>query len=159
MKKRFLDWYPGEVLDRSTMPGPQFLEKVLHQNKEDHPLRWLPWDHILSVEQEEDIVRHKNRSRTPSSDIAVRMPIRWEAQLKLPDGGISGAPYFVTRMQTVRRNAYAMCGYVHLQRWKAIDAQFQVYYTKQYSSNLRPPNLEEAIETDPQVWTQALHDG
>ena len=77
-------------------------------------MRWLPWDQILSVEQEEDNVRNKSKSRTPSSDIAVMMSIMWEGQIKLPDGGIRGAPYFVTRMQTVRRNAYAMCGYFHL---------------------------------------------
>ena len=96
------------MLDRSTMPGQKLLEKVPHKNKEDHPLRWHPWDQILSVAKEEVIVRNKSRSRTPSSDIAVMMSILWEEQIKLPDGGISGAPYFVTRMQTVRRNAYAM---------------------------------------------------
>lgn len=73
--------------------------------------------------------------------------------MKIQDGQMSGAPFFMSRLQTVRRNAYSMCTDVHLQVWKKLDMKLLTFYTKRYSSNLRAPDNQEAIEADQEMWT------
>ena len=121
LKESFLEFYPGEVLDRTTMPGRKLLEKVHHQTHPGNELRWLPWEQLMNQEQEEEAVRLKTKNRVPGSDWGMFMHLLWEDQMKSQDGQMSGAPFFISRLQTVRRNAYSMCADVHLQVWKKLD--------------------------------------
>ena len=121
------------------MQGRKLLEKVHHQARPGNELRWLPWEQLMNQEQEEEAVRLKTKNRVPGSDWGMFMHLLWEDQMKIQDGQMSGAPFFISRLQTVRRNAYSMCTDVHLQVWKKLDMEFLTFYTKRYSSNLRAP--------------------
>lgn len=56
LKESFLEFFPGEVLDRTTMPGRKLLEKVHHQTRPGNELRSLPWAQLMNQEQEEEAV-------------------------------------------------------------------------------------------------------
>lgn len=77
----------------------------------------------------------------------------WEYQMNIQDGQLPGAPFFISRLQTVRRNAHSMCTDVHLQVWKKLDMQCLTLYTKRYSSNRWAPDNQEAIEAAQEMWT------
>jgi hypothetical protein len=66
----------------------------------------------------------------------------WEETLSLADSQMSKAPWFIERMQTLRRTAYVMCTNVHLMVWKKLDMKFMSLYNKKYSGNLRAPDVK-----------------
>ena len=101
LKSDFLEAYPGEILDKSTTPGTKLLERVHFQAQEPQPFRWLPWDQVLSQEQEEELIRTKAKARLPSSDVGMLLQAMWEDQLRLPENQISGAPFFVSKLQAM----------------------------------------------------------
>lgn len=80
LKESFLEFYPGEVLDRTTMPGRKLLETGHHQTRPGNELRWLPWEQLMNQAQEEEAVRLKTKNRVPGSDWGMFMHRLWEDQ-------------------------------------------------------------------------------
>ena len=144
LKTSYVTNYPGEVLDKSNTPGQNMLERVYHQSREGMALKWLPWNQILSIEQEEEVLRNKTNNRTPVNDWSLWVQLMWEESVKLPEGQITGAPWCIQRILTLRRTAYSMVTEVHINLWKEVGMAFMPFYTKRYSNNLRPPDFKEA---------------
>lgn len=112
---------------------------MYHQSREGMALKWLPWNHILSIEQEEDVLRDKTNNRTPVNYWFLWVQLMWEESVKLPEGQITGAPWCAQRILTLRRTAYSMVTEVHMNLWNEVDMACMSFHTKRYSNNLSPP--------------------
>ena len=111
--------YPGELLDEDTMPSIRLLSLVQHSLKPGEKIRWIPWQFRLSSKQYTEIMEAKSSK-----------PMRTEAQLlasalyddtpEMPVAHLLSASW-LSRIQTVYRNAWALCGAAHLNNLKAFD--------------------------------------
>ena len=105
--------YPGELLDEDTMPSIRLLSLVQHSLKPGEKIRWIPWQFRLSSKQYTEIMEAKSSK-----------PMRTEAQLLasalyddtpgMPVAHLRLSASWLSRIQTVYRNAWALCGAAHL---------------------------------------------
>ena len=111
--------YPGELLDEDTMPSIRLLSLVQHSLKPGEKIRWIPWQFRLSSKQYTEIMEAKSSK-----------PMRTEAQLlasalyddtpEMPVAHLRLSASWLSRIQTVYRNAWTLCGAAHLNNLKAL---------------------------------------
>ena len=99
--------YPGKLLDADTTPS-----SLVHEGlKPGQSLKWVPWQYRLSSRQYQE-----RMEANPSGPLGVAAPepgfFRRHAR------GLCGAPLGI---QTVFRNALALCQAAHLSNLKAFD--------------------------------------
>ena len=146
--------YPdtGELLDEDTMPSIRLLSLVQHSLKPGEKIRWIPWQFRLSSKQYTEIMEAKSSK-----------PMRTEAQLlasalyddtpEMPVAHLRLAASWLSRIQTVYRNAWALCGAAHLNNLKAFDKRVLDLALPDLADNsLRGPKTQELLAADRKIW-------
>ena len=144
--------YPGELLDEDTMPSIRLLSLVQHSLKPGEKIRWIPWQFRLSSKQYTEIMEAKSSK-----------PMRAEAQLlasalyddtpEMPVAHLRLAASWLSRIQTVYRNAWALCGAAHLNNLKAFDKRVLDLALPDLADNsLRGPTTQELLAADRNIW-------
>eukprot|EP00439_Symbiodinium_sp_Y106_P016871 s5764_g2.t1 len=144
--------YPGELLDEDTMPSIRLLSLVQHSLKSGERIRWIPWQLRLSSKQYTEIMEARSSK-----------PLRTEAQLlasalydDTPEMAVAHlrlSASWLTRIQTVFRNAWALCGAAHLNNLKAFDKRLlDLALPDLADSSLRGPTTQELLAADRKIW-------
>ena len=145
--------YPGELLDEDTMPSIRLLSLVQHSLKPGEKIRWIPWQFRLSSKQYTEIMEAKSSK-----------PMRPEAQLlasalyddtpEMPVAHLRLSASWLSRIQTVYRNAWALCGAAHLNNLKAFDKRvLDLALPDLADSSLRGPTTQELLAADRKIWS------
>ena len=153
--------YPGELLDEDTMPSIRLLSLVQHSLKPGEKIRWIPWQFRLSSKQYTEIMEAKSSK-----------PMRTEAQLlasalyddtpEMPVAHLRLSASWLSRIQTVYRNAWALCGAAAADRkiwgtigalvsagWSMDEALYEVTSIRSDLSNLLQPRPRNALPSTP----------
>ena len=153
MVDKFKANYPGELLDRDSMPSIRLLSLVHHSLKPGEKIRWIPWQFRLSARQYQEHMEAKTAK-----------PLRTEAQIiasaffdetpEVPVEHMRLAAAWLDRIQTVFRNAWALCGAAHLRNLKALDKKVKELCLHQPDAQLglRTPTTAELISADRKIW-------
>ena len=149
MKETFRAHYPGELLDKCTVPGDRFWSLVHAQCRPAGRFKWIPWNQVLSEAKESEILEAK-ALRTPRADVSALTQMLWDEVPHISDSEVRASPWWISQLQAIRRNAYALSGGCHLANFKKLDTRFLTHYTCHYeeSSGLRAPTLSEAMSAD-----------
>ena len=153
MVDKFKANYPGELLDQDSMPSIRLLSLVHHSLKPGEKIRWIPWQFRLSARQYQEHMEAKTAK-----------PLRTEAQIiasaffdetpEVPVEHMRLAAAWLDRIQTVFRNAWALCGAAHLHNLKALDKKVKELCLRQPDAQLglRTPTTAELISADRKIW-------
>ena len=157
MKESFRANYPGELLDASTTPGQRYWAVVHSQVRTPGKYKWVPWNQIVSEKREGELLEAK-ALKTPRSELGMLGAMLFDEIPHIPEADIRASPWWISQLQTVRRNALALAGGAHLANLKKFDARFLSLYTKQYdeASGLRAPNLAEAMAADRDIFEKTF---
>ena len=133
------------------MPSIRLLSLVQHSLKPGEKIRWIPWQFRLSSKQYTEIMEAKSSK-----------PMRTEAQLasalyddtpEMPVAHLRLAARWLSRIQTVYRNALALCGAAHLTNLKAFDKRVLDLALPDLADNsLRGPTTQELLTADRKIW-------
>ena len=128
-----------------------------HMTSPGQHLKWIPWPLCMSEAQEEKWAEEK-ATRIPKADAFAILQLAWDNPPRLAANEMGSSPYWISRLQLVRRNAFAMCQLAHLARLKALDEKFLSAYTDSLPlhSHLRAINLQELMEGERRVWTSVF---
>ena len=160
MIEQFRNADTSEHLDSDTMPSIRLLSLVHQWFRPHGSIKWVPWQLRLSAKQYQEIIE----ARTAKT-------LRTEAQListalfdETPEQCIDKAflsPAWLTRCQTVMRNAIALCNGARLRILKAFDAKVFELATQSMAadSGLRTVNTAELLQADRKLWSElgAMH--
>ncbi|CAE7408610.1 unnamed protein product [Symbiodinium sp. KB8] len=141
--KDFQQNYPGEHLDGDAMPSVRLLSIVHRWFVPGNAISWIPWQLRLS-EKTAAFLSAALFDDTPE------MPV---AHLRL-------SPAWLGRIQTVFRNAIALCKGAHLQRLKAYDKKVLDLATQAPTDpSLRTVSTSELVSADRKLWKEisSLH--
>ena len=144
--------YPGELLDDDTMPSIRLRSLVQHSLKPGEKIRWIPWQFRLSAKQYTEIMEAKSSK-----------PMRTEAQLlasalyddtpEMPVAHLRLAASWLSRIKTVYRNAWSLCGAAHLNNLKAFDKRvLDLALPDLTDPSPRGPTTQELLAADRKVW-------
>ena len=122
----------------------------------DNVFEWLTWTKIMSVEQEKSYKDKVKPEDPPAPELSAIFGRLLTHNPHLDEADLSTAPFRLSRMFQVRRNAYAMCGLAHLASIKILDDKMIEFMTVRHSaeSGLRNPTLAELKEADRHVWEE-----
>ena len=160
MVEQFRNAYTSEHLDSDTMPSIRLLSLVHQWFRPHGSIKWVPWQLRRSAKQYQEIIEAR-----PAKTL------RTEAQLisaalfdETPEQSIDKAflsPAWLSKCQTVMRNAIALCNGAHLRILKAFDAKVFELATQSMApdSGLRTVNTSELLQADRKLWGElaALH--
>ena len=144
-----------EHLDSDTMPSIRLLSLVHQWFRPIGAIKWIPWQLRLSAKQYQEIVE----ARTAET-------FRTEAQLisaalfdETPEQSLDKAflsPAWLSRCQTVMRNAIALCSGAHLRILKTFDAKVFELATQSLAPTA---HTAELLQADRKLWSElaALH--
>ncbi|CAE8681276.1 unnamed protein product [Polarella glacialis] len=149
MKQTFQTNYPGEVIDRDTTPSVRLWSTVYQFLRPENVIRWLPWTQLVSEKKSQEIVEARAH-RHARSDLQILTQLCWEDVPQLDESDLRPNPFFISQLQAIRRNTFALCGGCHMASRKVFDNKFLNHFTKRYSeeSGLRAPSLKETMEAD-----------
>ena len=155
MVEQFRNAYTSEHLDSDTMPSIRLLSLVHQWFRPRGTIQWIPWQLRLSAKQYQEIIE----ARTSKT-------LRTEAQListalfkETPEQSIDKAclsPAWLSKCQTVMRNAIALCNGAHLRILKAFDAKVFELATQSLGadSGLRAVHTAELLQADRKSWSE-----
>ena len=155
MVEQFRNAYTSEHLDADSMPSIRLLSLVHQWFKPHGSIKWIPWQLRLSAKQYQELIE----ARTAKT-------LRTEAQListalfdETPEQSIDRAflsPTWLSRCQTVMRNAIALCNGAHLRILKAFDAKVFELATQSLApdSGLRTVQTAELLQADRKLWSE-----
>ena len=155
MVEQFRNAYRSEHLDSDAMPSIRLLSLVQQWFKPHGAIKWIPWQLRLSAKQYQEIIE----ARTAKT-------LRAEAQLisaalfdETPEQSIDKAylsPAWLSKCQTVMRNAIALCNGAHLRILKAFDAKVFELATQSLGadSGLRAVHAAELLQADRKLWSE-----
>ena len=160
MVEQFRNAYTSEHLDSDTMPSIRLLSLVDQWFRPHGTIKWIPWQLRLGAKQYQEIIE----ARTAKT-------LRTEAQLirtalfdETPEQSIDKAylsPAWLSRCQTVMRNAIALCNGAPLRILKAFDAKICKQATQSLGpeSGLRTVHTAELLQADRKLWSEiaAMH--
>ena len=153
MIDKFKANYPGELLDQDSMPSIRLLSLVHHSLKPGEKLRWIPWQFRLFAKQYQEHMEAKSAKaiRTEAQIIASAF---FDETPEVPVEHMRLAAAWLERIQTVFRNAWALCGAAHLQNLKALDKKVRELCLQQPDAQLglRTPTTGELIAADRKIW-------
>ena len=153
--------YPGELLDQDSMPSIRLLSLV-HEGLKTR-LKWIPWQYRLSQKQYQEILEAKT-SRAFRSEIQLLTAAFTDDQ---PEVAVENRPLsagWLLHIQTLFRNALALCNAAHLKSLKDFDKKVADLCLKQpdKSTNLRTVTTPELLAADRKIWntiSDLLRDG
>lgn len=122
----------------------------------DGVVEWIPWNKIMSVDQETAFEKKMKTGDTPAPKLHTIFGSMMASNPSLEDSELSSAPVRFSRMFQVLRNAFAMCAAGHLPSFKLLNGKMVEYLTIRYSPGfgLRNPNRQELMDGDRHVWEE-----
>ena len=156
LENHFSRRYPGERLTPAVSPGHRYLSTIHKMLSPDNVFEWMPWTKIMSVEQEKSYKDKVKPEDSPAPELSAIFGRLLTHNPHLDEADLSTAPFRLSRMFQVRRNAFAMCGLAHLANIKILDDKMLDFMTVRHSaeSGLRNPTLAELKEADRHVWEE-----
>ncbi|CAE7361723.1 unnamed protein product, partial [Symbiodinium necroappetens] len=111
---------PGEFLDSDAMPSVRLLSIVHKWFAPQGTITWVPWQLRLSHKQYQEIIESKSSKmlRTEAQFLSTAL---FDETPEMPVEHLRLSPAWLSRIQTVFRNAIALCKGAHLARLKALD--------------------------------------
>ena len=144
--------YPGELLDDDTMPSIRLLSLVQHSLKPGEKLRWIPWQFRLSAKQYQEIMEAKS-SKPMRTEAHILASALYDDTPEMAVAHLRLSASWLSRIQTVFRNAWALCGAAHLNNLKAFDKKVLDLALPDLSdTSLRGPTTQELLAADRKIW-------
>ena len=152
--KDFHTNYPGEHLDSDAMPSVRLLSIVHRWFSPGNSISWVPWQLRLSEKQYQELIESK-ASRTIRTEAAFLSTALFDDTPEMPVDHLRLSPAWLSRVQTVFRNAIALCKGAHLQRLKAYDKKILDWATQTPSdASLRTVTTQELVAADRKLWRE-----
>ena len=144
--------YPGELLDDDTMPSIRLLSLVQHSLKPGEKIRWIPWQFRLSAKQYQEIMEAKS-SKPMRTEAHILASALYDDTPEMAVAHLRLAASWLSRIQTVFRNAWALCGAAHLNNLKAFDKRvLDLALPDLPDTSLRGPTTQELLAADRKIW-------
>ena len=143
--------YPGELLDNDSMPSIRLLSLV-HEGLKTR-LKWIPWQYRLSQKQYQEILEAKT-TKAVRSEVQLLTAAFMDDQ---PELSVESRPLsagWLMQIQTIFRNALALCNAAHLKSLKDFDKKIADLCLKQpdRTSGLRTVTTQELLSADRRIW-------
>ena len=129
--------YPGELLDADTAPPIRLLSLVHEGLKPGQTLKWAPWQFRLSARQYQERMEAKS-AKAVRSELQLLSHAFFDDTPEINVENHALSPAWLMRIQTVFRNALALCQAAHLSNLKAFDKKIADLCLTQPDSNLPP---------------------
>ena len=141
--------YPGEVLDAHSTPSIR-LWSLVHQQKMNKYIKYIPIQLRLSEHQYSAMIETRS-SKPIRSEIQLLSQLCWEDTPEMDINSVRFSRDWLSRTQTVLRNAYSLCGMCHLQIFKAFDSKINEHTFPHLDSELglRHVMAQEFFSADP----------
>ena len=152
LTKDFKANYPGEFLDSDAMPSVRLLSIVHKWFAPQGTITWVPWQLRLSHKQYQEIIESKSSKllRTEAQFLSTAL---FDETPEMPVEHLRLSPAWLSRIQTVFRNAIALCKGAHLARLKALDKKVLDAATQSPSdASLRTVTTTELVAADRKIW-------
>ena len=159
LTKDFQANYPGEHLDGDAMPSVRLLSIVHKWFSPGGSIAWIPWQLRLSQKQYQEIIESKS-TKTLRTEAQFLSTALYDETPELPVDHLRLSPAWLGRIQTVFRNAIALCKGAHLARLKAFDKKVLDLATHSPAdASLRTVTTTELVAADRKLWQEiaALH--
>ena len=157
--KDFQQNYPGEHLDGDAMPSVRLLSIVHRWFVPGNAISWIPWQLRLSEKQYQEIIESRT-TKTLRTEAAFLSTALFDDTPEMPVAHLRLSPAWLGRIQTVFRNAIALCKGAHLQRLKAYDKKILDLATQAPTDpSLRTVSTSELVSADRKLWKEisSLH--
>ena len=152
--KDFQQNYPGEHLDADAMPSVRLLSIVHRWFVPGNAISWVPWQLRLSEKQYQEIIESRT-TKTLRTEAAFLSTALFDDTPEMPVDHLRLSPAWLGRIQTVFRNAIALCKGAHLQRLKAYDKKILDFATQAPSdASLRTVSTSELVSADRKLWKE-----
>ena len=153
LMEAFKSNYPGELLDADTTPSIRLLSLVHEGLRPGQSLKWVPWQYRLSTRQYQERMEAKS-ARAVRSELQLLSQAFFDDTPEVSVEHHSLAAGWLTRIQTVFRNALARCQAAHLSNLKAFDKKIADLCLTQPdpSLGLRTVNTQELLSADRKLW-------
>ena len=146
--------YPGEHLDSDAMPSVRLLSIVHRWLSPGSSNSWVPWQLRLSEKQYQELIESK-ASRTIRTEAAFLSAALFDYTPEMPVDHLRLSPAWLSRVQTVFRNAIALCKGAHLQRLKAYGRKILDWAMQSPSdASLRTVTTQELVAADRKLWRE-----
>ncbi|CAE7230678.1 Parp12, partial [Symbiodinium sp. CCMP2456] len=144
--------YPRELLDDDTMPSIRLLSLVQHSLKPGEKIRWIPWQFRFSAKQYQEIMEAKS-SKPMRTEAHILASALYDDTPEMAVAHLRLSASWLSRIQTVFRNAWALCGAAHLNNLKAFDKKVLDLALPDLSdTSLRGPTTQELLAADRKIW-------
>ena len=157
--KDFQQNYPGEHLDGDAMPSVRLLSIVHRWFVPGNAISWVPWQLRLSEKQYQEIIESRT-TKTLRTEAAFLSTALFDDTPEMPVDHLRLSPAWLGCIQTVFRNAIALCKGAHLQRLKAYDKKILDLATQAPTDpSLRTVSTSELVSADRKLWKEisSLH--
>ena len=144
--------YQGELLDSDSMPSIRLLSLV-HEGLKTR-LKWIPWQYRLSQKQYQEILEAKT-TKAVRSEVQLLTAVFMDDQ---PELSVESRPLlsvgWLMPIQTIFRNALALCNAAHLKSLKDFDKKIADLCLKQpdRTCGLRTVTTQELLSADRRMW-------
>ena len=159
LTKDFQTNYAGEHLDGDAMPSVRLLSIVHKWFSPGGSIAWIPWQLRLSQKQYQEIIESKT-TKTLRTEAQFLSTALYDETPELPVDHLRLSPAWLGRIQTVFRNAIALCKGAHLARLKAFDEKVLDLATHSPAdASLRTVTATELVSADRKLWQEiaSLH--
>ena len=159
LTKDFQANYPGEHLDGDAMPSVRLLSIVHKWFSPGGSVAWIPWQLRLSQKQYQEIIESKT-TKTLRTEAQFLSTALYDETPEMPVDHLRLSPAWLGRIQTVFRNAIALCKGAHLARLKAFDKKVLDLATHSPAdASLRTVTTTELVAADRKLWQEiaSLH--
>ena len=134
MKLQFGKNYPGEVLDAHSTPSIR-LWSLVHQQKVNKYIKYIPI-HLRLSEHQYSAMIETGSFKPLRSEIQLLSQLCWDDTPEMDINSVRFSRDWLSRTQTVLRNAYSLCGMCHLQIFKAFDSKINEHAFPHLDSEL-----------------------
>ena len=145
--------YPGELLDSDTSPSIRLLSLVHHGLKPGQAMRWVPWQLRLSARQYQEIMVAKS-SKAVRSEMQLLSHAFFDDTPEVSVDSRALSAGWLVKVQTIFRNAIALCQAAHLSNLKAFDKKVAdlCLAAPDPILGLRTVNAQELLAADRKIW-------
>ncbi|CAE7409021.1 unnamed protein product, partial [Symbiodinium sp. KB8] len=145
-----------QFLDGDAMPSVRLLSIVQKWFAPGGSIAWIPWQLRLSQKQYQEITESKT-TKTLRTEAQFLSTALFDETPELPVDHVRLSPAWLGRIQTVFRNAIALCKGAHLARLKAFDLDLATHSPA--DNSLRTVTATELVAADRKLWQElaALH--
>ena len=153
LEEAFRANYPGELLDIDTSPSIRLLSLVHHGLKPGQAMRWVPWQLRLSARQYQEIMVAKS-SKAVRSEMQLLSHAFFDDTPEVSVDSRALSAGWLVKVQTIFRNAIALCQAAHLSNLKAFDKKVAdlCLAAPDPILGLRTVNTQELLAADRKIW-------